>query len=271
MTNPRNEPFYFGVPLIARAAARDWSRIDELIEMTLRSVLAQDDRDFALLLAGHDLPDCWDELTRGDPRFEFIDADWPPEAPTLANDDAGSKKWRIREEVKSRGGGLLMYLDADDLVDRRLVATARRKIGPEALGGIVGKGLAIDFGTRRAVALPGEGVLDFAFHELCGSSTVGRLAPARPDPFDILGSHHLWARNARAAGAPVEMLPLWGGYLVNTLENHSENHGPFAEWRRSFGAAVVREGEPLSEELRNLLGLEASAPSRIETAELAEP
>jgi hypothetical protein len=255
----------FGIPLIARSVARDWDRVEALLELTLRSVLSQRDRAFEVLLAGHDEPRCWVRLTGGDPRFRFVEADWDPPSPTARNDDAGMKKWRIKEEVQESGGGLLMYLDADDLLDRRLVEAARAAIRPEHLGGVIGRGVAIDFVTWRAAELPNPRVYDGGFHELCGSSTIGRLDPAsadpvRRDPHEALGSHHRWPERAAEIGVLLADLPVWGGYLVNTSENHSELHGPYAEWRRALNAAVEREGRPLDPELAIRLGLASEPP-----------
>ena len=85
------EPFFFGIPLIAPASAGDWSRVDALFAATLRSLLAQSDRDFRVLIAGHEPPPSLSAL--GDDRVEFLTADWPPDPPSVANDDAGGKKW----------------------------------------------------------------------------------------------------------------------------------------------------------------------------------
>ncbi|HET7410923.1 MAG TPA: hypothetical protein VFJ13_12065 [Paracoccaceae bacterium] len=244
------EPFFFGVPLIARSRAADWGRVGDLLELTLRSTLAQTDGAFTLLLAGHDVPEGWDRLVRGDRRFRFLRAGWDPAAPTRANDDGGAKKSMIVRAVRRAGGGLLMYLDADDLVDRRTVEVARAGIRREHVGGIAERGIMLDFRTLRAGALPMPGVYDGAFVELCGSSTVARIDPASPDParrdpHAALGSHHLWPRAAAEAGLALARLPLMGAYVVNTDQNHSETHGPFAAWRRRLNAALAREGAPL--------------------------
>ena len=73
-----------------------------------------------------------------------------------------------------------MLFDADDWVDRRVVAAARAGIGLDANGGLVEAGFAIDFRTLRAVPVPHPGVFSEAFHRICGSSTVAVLAPGRP-------------------------------------------------------------------------------------------
>ena len=254
------EPFFFGIPLIARNVAQDWERVEELLDLTLRSVLAQTDSDFTVVLAGHDRPACWAGLAKDDPRFLFLQADWNPEEPSARNDDGGIKKWRIKEHVQKRGGGLLMYLDADDLIDRRLVEMARAGIRPRQLGGVVGGGVMVDFETWRAVPLPHPQVYEGPFHELCGSSTIGRVEPDSPDPVrrdphEALGSHHRWPERAREIGVDLAELPVWGAYLVNTSQNHSESYGPHAEWRRTANASIAREGRPFGPDLEIRFGL----------------
>jgi hypothetical protein len=262
-----SEPFFFGVPLIARAVARDWEQVDQLLRLTLRSVLAQSDPDFRLILAGHDRPDCWAELTAGDLRFRFVEADWEPEPPNRPNDDGGRKKALVKEHVRAAGGGLLMFLDADDLVDRDLVRLARATIDDDHVGGLVGHGVAIDHPSLRAAAFPVNGVFDGPFHQLCGSSTIARIDPesddwTRFDPHLILGSHDQWLQTAQRLGVRLARLPAWGGYLVGTAQSHSENDGPFAVWRRTFTRGVRRVGRPMTHALAGRLGLSVAELSR---------
>ena len=73
----------------------------------------------------------------------FLRADWDPEPPTAANDDGGRKKWLIKQQVRDEGGGLLMFLDAEDWVASDLVRRARATIGPETVGAIISAGYAI--------------------------------------------------------------------------------------------------------------------------------
>lgn len=256
------ETFYFGVPLIAQSAARDWALVDELLGWTLGSVLTQSDRDFRLILAGHDVPPIWRRLTLGDPRFEFVSADWPPEPPNLPNDDGGRKKWLIKDRVRQLGGGLLMFLDADDLVDCDLIAMARNDIEADMIGGIVRDGIALDYVTGRAAVFPVGGGFDHPFHGLCGSSTVARVRPESDDSIDVdphlaLGSHHEWQESAARLGRRLASLPVWGAYVVGTSQNHSENEGPFADWRREFTEHVRETGTPLNRKLASRFGIPA--------------
>lgn len=225
----------------------------------MTSLLAQSDQDFRVLVAGHDRPD---RLTE-DPRLEFIQVEWPALPQRPDNLDRGRKVRLLNEHVMARGGGLLMFVDADDWVDMRLVEQARALIGPDLIGGVVVSGYATDFRTLRAAALPDERIFTGRFHEICGSTTVAHLRPGeqdllRHDPHRIMHEHYRWTEMAVSLSAPLVELPVQNNYLINTSENHSERHGPFAAWRREFTHAVNRFGIPLSSDLAARFGLNAN-------------
>lgn len=248
------EQFTFGIPLIGRDAAGDWGLVDTLLALTLRSLSAQGDPAFRVILAAHELPPAWAQVA-GDPRFAVVRADWPVSPPSPANDDGGRKKWLIKQAVRAAGGGLLMFVDADDWVDRDLVRAARATIGPDAVGGVVTAGSAVHWPTLVARRFPMAPLYDGTFDGLCGSSTVGRVDPlgrdpVRRDPHDTLGWHGEWRATAARAGLHLPVLPVAGAYLVGTGASHSERDGPHAAWRRDFSAAIAATGEPLSSEDR---------------------
>jgi len=250
-------PFTFGIALVPRASAGNWSLIEALLDLALGSVLAQTDQAFEVVIAGHDRPRT---TMDGDPRLAFVGADWPVEHTGPHNDDSGRKKHALNDFVLDRGGGLFMLLDADDWVDRRLVEAARATIGPNEVGGLIDAGLVTDFRTLHAAPLPHPCVFPGAFHRLCGSSTVGLLrpkevVPLRRAPFSILRSHHRWAEVAQERGAGLARLRVSGNYLINTSENHSEVHGPHSGWRQAFIAAVNREGHALDDAIAARFGL----------------
>jgi hypothetical protein len=101
------EPFTFGIPLIARDTATDWPLVEALLGLTLRSVAAQTDPAFRVVIAGHDKP----AIAPLDRRVTFIAADWPVEAVRADNLDSGRKKHLIAQRTLAEGGGLLMFLD----------------------------------------------------------------------------------------------------------------------------------------------------------------
>jgi hypothetical protein len=153
-----------------------------------------------------------------------------------------------------------MLLDADDWVDTRLVEAARAAARPDAVGAVLEVGLAVDFRTLRAAALPDPRIFDGAFYEVCGSSTVAHLRPdaadpVRRDPFGALRSHHRWGEAADELGVGLARLPVRGAYLINTSETLADLHGLHADWRRGFTAAVNRLGRPLDAALAARFGL----------------
>ena len=256
-------PFTFGIPLIARAAARDWVLVQGLLDVTLQSLAAQTDRRFRIIVAGHDEPES------GTAPFDFVRADWPAESVRPDNLDSGRKKALIAAHA---GAGHLMFVDADDWVDTRLVATVRAKVVPGTLdpagapiiGGVVGRGYAIDLRNRRALTVPHAEAFAGGFHELCGSSTVALVDPEAAtkvgrDPYAVLHEHYRWDDTCRAHGVASVRLDLAGGYVVNTGANHSTTHGPFAAWRRGFDAAGAGNGCALDEVLLARFGLDGDA------------
>jgi hypothetical protein len=253
---PPPVPFTFGIPLIARAAARDWGRVEALLALTLASLRAQSDPDFRIVIAGHDRP----RAAFGDDRLVFLEAEWPAAPVRSDNLDSGRKKYAINAHVRDGGGGLLMFVDADDWVDVHLVATARARIGPRHSGGLIAAGYAVDFRELRAAPLPHPRIFRGGFHRLCGSSTILRLAPEDPDPlrrdpYRALHEHYRWIEVARAHRLRVARLPVCGGYVINTAENHSEIHGPYADWRRDFTRRVGREGTAIDAAFATCFGL----------------
>lgn len=251
-------PFTFGIALVPRAHARDWSLIETLLDLTLTSVLAQTDPHFRVLICGHDRP-----RTRmdGDPRFSFIPADWPVQETGPHNDDSGRKKHALNDHVLHRGGGLFMLLDADDWIERSTVAAARSIIDDGVVGGLIETGLITDFQTLRTASLPHPEVFAGEFHRLCGTSTVALLRPNDPDPlrrdpFGTLRSHHRWIEAAREHEVKLARLPVSANYLINTSENHSDIHGPHRTWRIELAAAVNAHGRDLDDAVASMFGLD---------------
>jgi hypothetical protein len=251
------EPFTFGVPLVAQAAAGNWSLVEALLDLTLTSLRGQTDQDFRVVIAGHDRP----RIPFDNARTTFITAHWPTEPIRADNLDSGRKKYAVNQLVLERGGGLLMFLDADDWVDMRLVETARAVIGPNHIGGLIDRGFATDFRGLRAASIPHPRIFKSGFHRICGSSTIARLRPDDSDPlwrdpYRVLHEHYRWIEVAREHNAAVVRLPVCGNYVLNTSENHSEVHGPYADWRRSFAAAVRREGNAVTDAFLARFGLQ---------------
>lgn len=221
--------FFFGVPLRARATARNWERVVALFQMCLRSVLNQQDGDFTVLVACHDTPDI-PEIA--DPRVRILTCEAP--VPTDFNQqmvDKGRKNRMIRAAMRETGGGYLMMLDADDFVSNKLVGFVHTDRNPN--GYLIDNGYEYDFSTKRVRMAP-------RFNRVCGSSGIFHFAaedlPANAEDASSLSdkfkNHTHWAEVSASLGRPLRMLPFRGAmYTTNNGENHSALSGNIG-WRR---------------------------------------
>lgn len=212
--------FSFAIPLRPRATAQDWSRVCQLLNHTLLSVLRQDDADFSVLLACHELPEI---PTIADPRVTVLFSDRAH--PTTFDEqmaDKAQKKRICTAALKARGGGYLMFLDADDMVSRKLVCFVRTH--PSKFGYVIDQGYHYDSKTGNYHRLN-------AFDKRCGSCAIFRFLvddlPDDPnDPSrtisDRFGNHIEWRDIARRLGRGLEPLGFPGAvHVVETGENVS--------------------------------------------------
>lgn len=113
----------------------------------------------------------------------------------MHNTDGARKRQAIKDLVLARGGGLLMFVDADDWVDTRLVATTRAHVRPRHIGAVIDTGYVLDVRTLRAAHVPDRKLFDGGLHRICGSTAVLRLdsdaaQPLRRDPYRLVAEHH---------------------------------------------------------------------------------
>ena len=89
-------PFTFGIPLIPASLAADWDLVQDLLGLTLASVLAQTDPDFRVVVAGHDLP----SRLPDDPRVTFVRAGWPAVDEALLVEDTVTAVVQVKGKVR---------------------------------------------------------------------------------------------------------------------------------------------------------------------------
>ena len=75
------------------------------------------------------------------------------------------------------------------------------------------------------------------------------------DPFAVLHEHYRWIETCREHDVAWRNLDLVGSYTINTSVNHSEEHGPFADWRREFAVGVARDGDEADDGFLGRFGL----------------
>ena len=274
-TKDSGEIFIFGIALRPRRRARNWERILDNLQETLRSILNQLDRNFEVFIATEDeidLPEI------ANPKIKLLNV--RPPATLLGTEtnyasshqDIYFRRKAITEAAKSSGGRYLMHVDADDLISNRLVSKVRRM--PDAAGYAIVTGWVMDFRTRNVHPCPhknlydyNDGFYDNGFDTICGSTLIFSLKDNgfEPKPWPLAAivlGHHIVRKTLAQSHNPILAIddPLVI-YVLNTGENNSNVH-PDAPWKKfSFdtGAAAARFGRQMTAELRAEFGQPFSA------------
>lgn len=231
-----SQMFTFLIPLVGRTPRVSWERVSELLGGTLRSVLAQTDPEFRVLVAGHDRPDVR-ELD--DSRVTFLRVDFPlPSAVgTERADHHGKIRFLIGESLR-RGADAIAIMDADDRVSRRLVAHFRAS--PHPTGHLFTQGYAWDYATGCFATV--DDAFRRPFHQRCGSCSILALDEPRKRFGDDIAGLETWlsgfvhhveiAGYASEQGRPLAKLPFPGAVYVL-------NHGVGLNYRRNGETRAV--------------------------------
>ncbi len=197
--------FFFAIPLAPARDRRQWETVSRLLSHTLRSVLGQTDQDLRVVIAGHERPEI-EELQ--DLRVTFLSSPEPKLERTMQ--DRERKRWIAMQHIRSRGGGYVMMLDADDLVHRGLVEFIRRDRHPH--GYLVERGFMENVATGALSPLPGP--RGRPLHQVCGSCAVLHLTPddigdgpGSGSFFDNFHEHRRWKQTAARLGRPLATIP----------------------------------------------------------------
>ncbi|MGA7521121.1 MAG: glycosyltransferase family A protein [Acidobacteriaceae bacterium] len=236
--------FYFGVPLKSQKLAKNWDLTVELVNNTFRSMLAQTDLNFRILLACHEPPAL---AMDPDPRVEILTVDFPR---PIFRDEPNVDKHRKREVIAARirelGGGVVMFVDADDLVSNRLVEYVNHN--PHPHGHYVQQGYEFNAQTRAIRSCPW-------FYRICGSCALLNLRPedlpqrAMEETSSrfrqlALHAHPTWPAVMASEGSPLAPLPFPAVmYVTHTGENMSDSQDP-AGFRRRLLRVAFREHHP---------------------------
>jgi len=236
--------FYFGIPLRSFASSKDWGRVCRLFSATLNAVLNQTSPSFEVIVACHEIPET---KIGDDPRVTYLVSQ--RKAPENVPDQMMDKHYKrrmIAAEVRRRGGGYIMAVDADDLVSRRIVEFVEKNQHP--FGYIVGRGYELDLQSKSIRSAP-------RFDKLCGSSGIFKFASTELPPSadadseflsDSYGNHSKWRETSIELKRPLLDLPFPAVlYVTNSGENHSIATGNVG-WRRKLVRAVTPRTTDLS-------------------------
>lgn len=220
--------FFFSIPLQGKKSDEQWNMVSSLLQRTLKSIFNQTDDKFTVMIAGHDRPSI---AEIDDHRVKWLQAQYNKDNEGHKGPQDKHRKRRLTlKEVSKRGGGFVAMLDADDLIRKDLVETAKYINDPN--GYLLVDGYVLDH--RKNLMADVNKVFGLPYWKVCGSCAVFNFTPE--DIFSNYASsfksHGLWAEQAASANRPLKELPdKMGVYVLNNSVNDSDRYriGPKAD------------------------------------------
>lgn len=228
----------FIISMRARALARDWGYHTWLLQNTLNSILAQTNPEFNVVVACHDLPEIPQIKNAA---VHMLRVDFPP--PRRDNDDmCVDKVLKISRGVEwamANGSNYVMYVDADDLVSRRLSEFVAAHSGEN--GWYFLSGYNYRYGERRMYR-------HMPHHLICGTGAIVRTNLLRFERIDLYRGENVetlaaagianYRSHLAAQGAPIKPLPFPGAIYV--LHDDSTSEVPSGTGYRLGGTNIPR-------------------------------
>jgi glycosyltransferase involved in cell wall biosynthesis len=250
----------FAIPLVPLGSPAQKAYRDRMLSATLRSIYAQTDGSFRVMLIGDREPRI-DFPT--DDRIEFVPFRSRRVLNTAAADADKEGKLSLAGSIfGSRGGGYFMPVDMDDFVSRQLVAFVRETRDPN--GYLIERGYVLDARRMTVTPIPDPRYHVPPYHRTCGSCTIFNFTPADVLPggrFSRLKreGHYSNAEVALAEGRPLRAIPFLAGV-------YTVNHG------RNLTTTVAIEKGKVAERQRWVEGLgQYSIPASHVAAEFGLP
>jgi len=247
----------FVTALKSARASRDWGRVCRLFERTARSACAQTAGEFRHIVVVHDRP----AIQFEHPNLEFMQANYPaPAGETVRKqlDDRKRKVFLGLLHARRYSPTHVTFLDADDLVNRRLAAHAA--IAPEANGWYFRRGYVYGEGMDTVYLMRRR------FHQWSGTSHLlafRLLRFPRGDDLDAFSrenrflNHVLCERLCRERGTALQPLPFAGAVYCVAHGDNSYDHTPFL-WPPNPAKRLVKRllhYRPLTPAIRAEFGL----------------
>jgi len=112
---------YILIPLRSALSAQNWSRVQSLLNNTLKSAINQTNNNFKVLIAVHDIPEIDETIPKE--KYDIIKVNYTEPYFNFKDQliDKYYKKRRLVYEVYKRGNSPFLFLDADDYLSNRIV------------------------------------------------------------------------------------------------------------------------------------------------------
>lgn len=163
----KNNKIAFAISLKSKKVSRNWGKVQVNLARTLRSILRSTDRNFLIVIAGHEKPNI-PELRHK--RVTWLEVKFaPPSNAAGFTRDKMRKRKVIGAYLRKSGfSGYFMPLDADDWIHRRFVEYVRSR--PRANAFILKSGFMANMSQKQMWFRKDR------FYIGCGSSAVFYLS-----------------------------------------------------------------------------------------------
>jgi hypothetical protein len=153
----------FAISLKSKIVSRNWNKVQSNLAKTLHTILNNSDRNFRIVIAGHEKPRISEIQHR---RVKWLPVGFPrPSSIKGFSKDKIRKRKAIGVYLRKIGfSGYFMPLDADDWIHHRLVEYVRSRPNKAAI--IMKRGMMVNL-VKKEVWLRKGG-----FYKGCGSGTI---------------------------------------------------------------------------------------------------
>lgn len=250
-----NEIVYFCITFRPKVAATCWEETLTLLQNTLRSILAQTDDRYKVLVAGHDFPEIPEMKSD---KVEFVACSYRPFLEKeKRRRDKQIKKKILASVVREKGGGYIMPVDADDIVSENLVKYILDNNDSSGWF-LVSKGYVADMGRKLLFEYPRVG--SRPFYETCGTCAClyvseedlpvvdksGKPLKNSDCLYNKLTSHHTWYSTlVPLRGIPNEIPFPAVTYLFDHSDNISKDFVGLNERKREMMIKDFGEARPI--------------------------
>lgn len=231
VSNARNIPFFFGIPLRSATTSMNWNRVVSNLERTLSGIEAQTDPRFGVIIACHEVPDFLPRWAAKVPFPVWItsaEGCFPPPADKGGfGRDKRLKRELVGKVLKETGadGFYFMNVDADDLIRNDLVEMVLRH--DNRLGYLFSAGYLFDAETQQ-IALYNSNTR--FFYDNCGTCSVLFFrkedlvleGKSEKTVFSNFGSHSKQLEESMRIGRPLKLID--DDYYVLYYFNNGENN-----------------------------------------------
>ncbi len=162
----------FLVPVKSKKLSSDWDKFSRLLDRSLKSINGQNDRDFQIIVACHEMPESKFEH----PQVHYIQVDFKP--PQLTNSDweedrqlkEGDKARKILSAFEYANKNFeidyFMVVDSDDCIHNGIGKYVNARIESNIPGWFINKGYFYSEGKRLAWKIRSK------FNIRCGTSII---------------------------------------------------------------------------------------------------